>query len=118
MRIMIVDDSPVSREILREALAGFDAEVMECENGRRAIEEYVRFRPEVVLMDIQMPVIDGISATKAIRRSDPRARVIVVSQFDETDYRVAAALAGAERYFLKQDVVELLTYIQTTIHLN
>lgn len=118
MRILIVDDSAVSREMLRDALSELGAELFECKAGRQAIEFYRRSHPDVVLMDIQMPLVDGISATRAIRSGDPRARVIVVSQFDEEDFRSAAVRAGAERYFLKQEIVELITYIRTQIYLN
>jgi two-component system response regulator DegU len=118
MRALIVDDSADSREILRDALEALDIRVSECDNGQKAIDEYRNTRPDVVLMDIQMPVLDGISATRTICSADPNAHVIVVTQFDESDYRLAASRAGAEQYFLKHDILKLLAYIQSLVSLN
>ncbi len=115
---MIVDDSAESREMLCEALADLDAQLIECTDGRCAIEEYELSHPDIVLMDIQMPVLDGISATQIICSTNPLARIIIVSQFDAKAFRTAAGQAGAERYFLKHEIVELLTYIKTQNYLN
>lgn len=118
MRILIVDDSAVSREMLREALAPLGVELFECEDGFGAIEGYDRLLPDMVLMDIQMPVCDGLTATQRIVATHPRARVVIVSQFDAREYRVEARRVGAEQYFLKQQILDLITYIDTQAHCN
>lgn len=115
MRILIVDDSAVSREMLREALAPLDVELFECGDGAGAIAEYAALQPDLVLMDIQMPVCDGLAATQVIRASDPNARVLIVSQFDAREYRSEARRVGAERYFLKQQILELVSYIDAEV---
>jgi CheY-like chemotaxis protein len=118
MRILIVDDSVESREMLCDALVDLDVQLIECADGRSAIAEYELSHPDIVLMDIQMPVLDGISATQIIRKTNPHARIIIVSQFDEHAFRADAGQAGAERYFLKHEIMELLTYIKTQMSLN
>ncbi|MDX9759682.1 MAG: response regulator transcription factor [Bacteroidota bacterium] len=115
MRILIVDDSAVSRELLREALAPLDVEMFECTDGAGAVADYATLQPDLVLMDIQMPVCDGLSATEKIRASNPHARILIVSQFDAREYRSEARRVGAEQYFLKQQILDLVSYIDAQV---
>jgi DNA-binding NarL/FixJ family response regulator len=109
---MIVDDSADSREMLRDALASSDVELFECDNGVSAIRDYESLHPDLVLMDIQMPECDGLTATQRIIVSHPDAHVVIVSQYDANEYRREALRVGAASYFLKQQILDLITYIE------
>jgi DNA-binding NarL/FixJ family response regulator len=75
--------------------------VAEATNGREAVEAYDRYRPDVALLDLRMPVMEGVEAVRQIREHDPNARVIVLTTYD-TDHDIARALkAGAKAYILK-----------------
>ena len=103
IRILIVDDHPVVRAGVRGMLESQpDFEVVgEAENGREALERAVRLKPGVVLMDLRMPEVDGVSAIRAIRKEVPAARVIVLTTYD-TDADILLAIeAGATGYLLK-----------------
>lgn len=101
-RILLVDDHRLVREGLRRTLedAGFDV-VGEAENGADGLELAERLRPHVVLMDVSMPVMDGITATKRMRSRAPEARVVVLTMHSDTDLVDRARAAGAAGYLLK-----------------
>jgi|Deesub1362B_J571_1020462.scaffolds.fasta_scaffold00131_51 two-component system chemotaxis response regulator CheY len=84
-RILIADDDELLREILKTMLSDF--EVIEADSGRRAVILYQMHRPDVVLMDIVMPEMDGIEATKEIIKLDPDAVVIAISAYAPTKGR-------------------------------
>ncbi len=103
IRILIVDDHPVVRDGLRGMLAGEpDLEVVgDAANGREAVERTQTFDPDVVLMDLRMPEVDGVAAIRALADRGCRARVLVLTTYD-TDRDVLAAIdAGATGYLLK-----------------
>lgn len=103
IRVYIVDDHPVVREGLRAVLGlGADCEVVgEAANGRAAIDGYDRERPDVVIMDLRLPVLSGLEAIEAIRRLDPQARIIAITSFGG-DAEIRRALdAGALGLLLK-----------------
>jgi two-component system, NarL family, response regulator LiaR len=103
VRVLIVDDHAVVRQGLRMFL-GLDAElevVGEAENGRQAIDRAVKLRPDVVLMDLLMPVMDGIAATEAIRRALPDTEVIALTSALEDRLIFDAIRVGAMGYLLK-----------------
>ena len=103
IRILIVDDHSVVREGLRIFL-GRDSEleiVDEAADGAEAIEKARRLRPDVVLMDLLIPVIDGISATSIIRRESPETRVIALTSVVDSALVTGSIRAGAVGYLLK-----------------
>ena len=108
MKILIVEDNAGVRAVLQRALSETASQVWECSDGADALLAYLHHRPDVVLMDIRMPRMDGLAATRQIRASDPLAKVVVVSDYDDDDLRRAASLAGACGYTLKQDFAELV----------
>ena len=115
IRILIVDDHSVVREGLRIFL-GRDSEleiVGEAADGAEAIEKARRLRPDVVLMDLLIPVIDGISATSIIRRESPETRVIALTSVVDSALITGSIRAGAVGYLLKDaQANELRTVIK------
>ncbi len=78
-KVMVVDDEIAMREILKIMLK--DYEIVEATNGREAVELYKREKPDIVLMDIMMPIMNGIDATKEIKKFDPNAKVIAITAY-------------------------------------
>ena len=107
-RVLIVDDSRPMRELLRMTLADVAVVVGECENGVDAVDAYLRLRPDWVLMDVDMPGMDGITATGQIVAAYPNAQVMIVSDHDDVELRRASIEAGAKRYVSKEDLLSIL----------
>ena len=103
IRILVVDDHALFREGLRALLAAFPdiAVVGEAADGEEAIAQAERLQPDVVLMDVAMPGIDGIEATRRILRINPNLGIIIVTMVEDTDSVFAAMRAGARGYVLK-----------------
>ena len=103
IRVLLVDDQALFREGLRTLLdLQPDIEVVgEAKDGREAIECVARAAPDVALMDLQMPVLDGVAATRDIRARHPNTQVIVLTTFDDDEYVFEALRAGAVGYLLK-----------------
>ena len=103
IRVLIADDHPLVRAGLQAALASTpDVEVVaEAATGSAAIREAALHRPDVVVMDLQMPELNGIEATRELRRVVPSAAVLVLTMFDDDDWVFAAMRAGARGYVLK-----------------
>jgi DNA-binding NarL/FixJ family response regulator len=103
IRILTVDDHP----LLRAGIAGLIADepdmvlVAEAENGRDAVEKFTRYRPDVTLMDLQMPEMDGLEALETIRRTYPDARIVVLTTYPGDAQVLRALKAGAYGYLLK-----------------
>ena len=112
MTVLIVEDNAGMRSLLRRALAGTADQVWECSDGADALEAFKEHQPDVVLMDMRMPRMDGLKATRQIRQSYPTARIVIVSDYDDEDLRIAASAAGASGYTLKQDLSELINLLQ------
>jgi len=108
--ILLVDDQALFREGLRTLLSVQpDFEVIgEAANGEEALHEASKKRPVVVLMDLQMPVLDGVAATRQLRSAQPDSRVIVLTTFDDDDYVFEGLRAGAVGYLLKDAPSEKL----------
>ena len=101
---LIVDDSAFMRFHLRRLMDAFvDVVANEAANGNEALSEYERIRPDIVLMDIIMPGIEGVEAVKRICQSDPAARVIMVSSVSYAE-KVSEALAAGAKCFLPKPV--------------
>jgi CheY-like chemotaxis protein len=113
MTVLIVEDNSGLRSLLRRALVGTASRVWECSDGADALQSYTDYRPDIVLMDIRMPRMDGLLATKQIRQSDPLAKIVMVTDYDDEDLRRAATAAGACGYTLKQDLSELIELLRS-----
>ncbi len=101
--ILIVDDHPMVRDGLRGMLAGDRSlqVVGEASNGAEAVSAVGRFMPDIVLMDIRMPDMDGLQAIREVKAAHPQVSVIMVTMYDDPDYLVDAIAAGASGYLLK-----------------
>jgi two-component system chemotaxis response regulator CheY len=100
-RIMVVDDAAFMRLRLSTLLQEAGHTVIEAENGAQAVERYRQERPDVVLMDITMPVMDGLAAIDAIRSQDPGARIIVCSSLGQQAMVMRAIRSGARDFVVK-----------------
>ncbi len=110
IRLMLVDDQSLFREALRTLLAlqpDFEI-VAEAENGERAVALAPIHRPDVILMDLRMPVMNGVEATRRVRAAVPAARVVVLTTFEEDEEIFEALSAGAVGYLLKACSAEKL----------
>ncbi|MCA1753407.1 MAG: response regulator [Spirochaeta sp.] len=102
IQVLIVDDLPFMRSLLREVLESSGHTVVgEAKDGRDGLIQYVVRKPDVVLLDIAMPVMDGISALERMIRYDPRARVIMCSSIGEQDMILRAVQLGARDFIVK-----------------
>ena len=116
IRVLVADDQSMVRAGFRMLLAGEDdiEVVAEAGNGLEAVEKAARFDPTVVLMDIRMPELDGLEATRRILSMDSAARVLILTTFDLDEYVYEALRAGASGFVLKDDPPEqLLAAIRT-----
>lgn len=107
MNILIVDDSAQ----MRRALCGFIGDLAdafyECADGAEAFAAYAAHRPDWVLMDIALPNLDGIAATRQIIAAFPDARIVMVTSYDNAELRAQARAAGACEYVVKEDLLDL-----------
>ena len=110
IRVLVADDQSMVRAGFRMLLSGEgDIEVVaEASTGLEAVEKAGRFQPTVVLMDIRMPELDGLEATRRILAADPAARVLILTTFDLDEYIYEALRAGASGFVLKDDPPEQL----------
>lgn len=116
IRIVLVDDHAVIRQALRMLLESQpELEVVaDVENGREAVAAVEKLQPDVVLMDVVMPGLNGLEATRQIRRSCPGTRVVMLSGFVDEDQLLDSIRSGASGYIIKKsDVSELVLAIQT-----
>jgi DNA-binding NarL/FixJ family response regulator len=116
VRVLVVDDDKLMRAGLRAVLSSDEGiEVVgEAADVRAAIESAGRLEPDVVLMDVRMPEMDGITATREVLASSPEVRVVIVTTFEEDDYVFGALAAGASGFLLKRTgPEELIEAIKT-----
>ncbi len=115
IRVLIVDDHTLVRDGIRALLSlATDIEVVgEASNGMEAITKVKELAPDIVLMDLAMPVMGGLEATRRIRKSYPKTKVLVLTQYDDTDYVVPVIETGARGFVTKMSAFsELAAAIQ------
>ena len=118
VRVLLVDDQRLMREGLRTLLELEPGLVVagEAGNGAEALARYAELRPDVVLMDVRMPVLDGVEATRRLCAEFPGARVIILTTFDDDEYVFEGLRAGALGYLLKDvSIQELAEAIRTVM---
>ncbi|MFZ4621896.1 MAG: response regulator [Bacteroidota bacterium] len=115
MKVMVVDDSSSVRSLLRMILAPLQCELAECEDGSEAVKRYPQIRPDLVLMDIEMPVMDGFTATELLISGDPSASVIMMSQYSDPNITERSLQSGAKRFISKDMLYHLPEIFRTMI---
>jgi len=107
LKMIIAEDNDRMRQLLRVLCAGPEDEVIECVNGAETVAAYDLHQPDCVLMDLNMPELDGFGAIKSILARHPKARIVVVSELPESEYGEPARQAGATDFVHKEDLLRL-----------
>jgi DNA-binding NarL/FixJ family response regulator len=117
VRVMVVDDDELIRKGLHAVLSSDERIeiVEEAEDGRRAVQRARHARPDVVLMDVRMPELDGISATAELIAERPETKVVILTTFETDDYILGALRAGASGFLLKRSSPEQLVSAVLTV---
>jgi two-component system, chemotaxis family, chemotaxis protein CheY len=100
-KILIVDDAEFLRVRLTKMLDADGFQVFQAENGLKAVEVYKQIHPDVVLMDVTMPEMDGLTALKEIMKSDPKARVVMLTALGQESVVLEAVKSGARDFIVK-----------------
>lgn len=118
IRIILVDDQNIIREGLGSLLqAKTDLEVVgEAGNGQEAVQLALKLQPDVVLMDVRMPVMDGVAATRLLHEQAPDIKILILTTFDDDEYITKAMAYGAKGYLLKDTPSEELATAIRSIH--
>ncbi|NJN58931.1 MAG: response regulator transcription factor [Leptolyngbyaceae cyanobacterium SL_5_9] len=118
IQVLLVDDQLIIRQGLRSLLESKpDLKVVgEAENGQQAIEQIELLQPDVVLMDVRMPIMDGVAATRTIGQQFPQTRVLILTTFDDDEYVSRAMQFGARGYLLKDTHSEELAQAIRSVH--
>jgi len=116
MKILNIDDAPEMLKAFRDILEAYGCEVYEAENGEEGLARYEEIMPDIVLMDILMPKLDGISTTKKMLDIDPSAKIIVVSAVGKSGLDNECLLAGAKKFIVKPfKIKDLLSSIDSLV---
>jgi DNA-binding NarL/FixJ family response regulator len=116
IRVLMVDDHTLLRDGMRAMLrTQTDIEVIgEASNGREALEKVIELNPDLVILDISMPVIDGLEAARQIKKRSPNTKILVLTQHDNKEYLLASVEAGVSGYVPKRALSsELISAIRT-----
>ena len=113
MKFLIVDDDERVRRLIKTIVGEAASVFCECGDGAQARSTYAEHQPDWVLMDLAMPEVDGITATRQIRADHPAARVIIVTANDSSAMREEARSAGACGYVLKENLLNLRQILTT-----
>ncbi|CAH8244187.1 response regulator transcription factor [Paenibacillus melissococcoides] len=118
MKVMIADDQEIVREGLKMILSLYEKEevsvIGEAPNGRVLLEQLEEMNPDVILMDIRMPEMDGITAAQLVKERHPQTKIIILTTFDEDEYIIQGLKNGVEGYILKDSSSgDLLNAIKT-----
>lgn len=107
MKVLIVDDNPKVRQLVRSFLPKSVEEIYECGDGNKALGLYQKHLPDWILMDWEMPNVDGITATRRIIAEFPQAHICMVTAFNDDDLKMQAFEAGASGFVLKDNLNEI-----------
>ncbi|MEM7727080.1 MAG: response regulator transcription factor [Cyanobacteria bacterium P01_A01_bin.45] len=118
VRLLLVDDQEIIRQGIKSLLESqSDFEVVgEAENGQQGISQVELLHPDIILMDVRMPIMDGIAATKAIIQKFPGAKILILTTFDDEEYICEGMQFGAKGYLLKDTPLELLANAIRLVH--
>jgi CheY-like chemotaxis protein len=105
--LLIVEDCEEFRRMIVSMLRAYYDEIYECTDGKDAKAAYAKYKPDWVLMDIEMKEMDGLTATKKIKTTYPEARVVIMTQYQDKEVEIEAQLVGAEKFVLKDNIVDI-----------
>jgi CheY-like chemotaxis protein len=105
LTILIVDDNVAMRGMIRSLLSGKKYQCHECSDGSSALRQYDLVHPDVVLMDVAMKPMDGITATRLMKQQHPEAKVVVITDYGDRRTQEAARAAGADGFVKKEDLM-------------
>lgn len=112
MNIIIIDDDPLVVESLKTIIDANGIEILAVGyDGHQAVELYDKHRPDLILMDIRMEKLNGIDATKKILKIDPKAKILLITTFQDDEYIGAALSLGCKGYILKQNIKGIIPAI-------
>ena len=111
MNLLIAEDNSKMRNMIKEMFKPYFEKIYECENGLAAVTEYKTNKPDWVFMDIKMNVMNGLMATEEITKDFPDAKIIIVTGFNDTEFRKAAESSGAIAYVLKENLNDIFKVI-------
>src|SRR5215467_477134 len=120
VRVLVVDDQQLMREGIASLLRIQDGiEIIgTAANGQEALEQAVSMKPDVILMDVRMPVIDGVMATEQVRHQVPDCKILMLTTFDDEEYVIEALRVGANGYLLKDIPASDLAQAVQAVHLG
>jgi two-component system response regulator DegU len=107
MTILIVEDNPTVRRLIKRATCEIADKIVECEDGADSLDAYASHRPDIVLMDVRMPRMDGLTATRRLLRVFPNAKIVILTDYNDDELRIASRDAGACAYALKHNLTQL-----------
>ncbi len=118
LRVLIVDDHPLTRDGIASLLTANNIEVVgEASDGLEAFDKARQLKPNIILMDINMPRCNGLEATCLIKAEMPQIKIVIITACDDDDYRFEAIRSGAEDYLLKTfRAEELLTVLSAAVN--
>jgi CheY-like chemotaxis protein len=111
MKLLIVEDNAGMRRFIKSLVQDFADDILECNDGAEALPAYKDFLPDWVLMDIQMPGMDGLTAGRQIKTAFPEANICIVTDYGDEKTREAARAAGACAYIVKEELHTLRSVI-------
>lgn len=113
MHLLAVDDSPMIRKLIKKALEPEGFMISEAKNGKEALELYPKLKPDIITMDVTMPVMDGITAAKKIKQFNPNQKIIMLSAMGDRDLIAEARACGITDFFTKPfKPAEIITKIR------
>lgn len=112
-KVLVVDDSPMVHVLMKRALENDECTVCSCEkNGRDGVEKYKELSPDIVTMDITMPIMDGLEASKEIMKIDPKAKIIMLSAMGDEEIIEEAKAIGIshilKKPFNKDEILDVV----------
>ena len=107
MKLLIVDDNAFMRRLIKQIVGNYFTEIFETVNGFEAVKFYKKHEPDWIIMDLEMPIVDGLAATELIKKVYPSAKILIVTKYDEEPYRTAAAKVGANAFASKDNLLHI-----------
>ena len=118
MKLMIVEDHEGMRQLLKSMILSYfkaSLEIIECENGEQAIEQFEKNKPHLVLMDIEMGELDGFQTTEIIHSTYPEAKIVFVSSNDSSEFRNKAKKLNALDFVSKEKLSDVFDVIEENL---